>query len=161
MGKKRRKKKNKKKEIKNTQLDLGMKPKGLPAILNLVTSRVHRWLSYFEVIRFTKDFWVWFFLTLSIANTVFQSYIYIQSINKLPRIIPIFTFYNRLDLKLINSELVILIPLLSLAITVVVFFQAFKNYHKEKDITYILLGITAISLTALSFHIFKLAGQFI
>ena len=161
MGKKRRKKKNNKKEVKNTQLDLGMKPKGIPAILNLVTSRVNRWLSYFEVIRFTKDLWVWFFLTLSIANTVFQSYIYVQSINKLPSIIPIFTFYNRLDLKLINSDLIILVPLLSLAITIVVFFQAFKNYHKEKDITYILLGITAISLTALSFHIFKLAGQFI
>ncbi len=148
----------KKIEEKDTQLDFGLKnpPQN---IYYKYKDQYELWLSKLETRRFLKDILMWFVVILSISLLTTQIYT-IQTTANIPTIIPIFNYYFTLSKRLVSLEWIYLYPAIgTIALLSGVYF-ANKYYHKERELSKLLLMVILITNISLSIIFFKLVYTF-
>ena len=143
---------------KEVQLDFGLKnpPQN---IYFKYKDQYELWLSKLETRRFLKDVLMWFVLILSISLITTQVYT-IQTTNNIPTIVPIFNYYFTLAKRLSASEWIYLYP--SIGIFTLIFGLYFSNryYHKERDLSKLLLISILLTNVSLCVVFFKLVFTF-
>ncbi|PKN02482.1 hypothetical protein CVU76_00365 [Candidatus Dojkabacteria bacterium HGW-Dojkabacteria-1] len=150
--------KKKEKEKKEKQLDFGLKnpPQN---IYYKYKDQYELWLSGLETHRFMKDLLMWFVLVMSISLISTQIYS-ILNLEILPSRIPVLGYFFSLSLRLVDSFWIYFLPSLSILILISGFLFANKYYHRERELSKLLLVAVLLSTMSLSVIFFKLVYSF-
>lgn len=149
------KKKDSKKDV---QLDFGLKnpPQN---IYYKYKDQYELWLSKLETRRFLKDILMWFVLVLSITLVTTQIYT-IQTTENIPTIVPIFNYYFTLAKRLSASEWIYLYPGAGIVTLIIGLYFSNLYYHKERDLSKLLLISILLTNVSLCVVFFKLVFTF-
>jgi len=148
--------KKKTSQNKSEQLNLDLKKRNISNLRDKFLFVIKSWLSYFEVIKYTRDPLIWIPAVFYLWNTFFQFYIIQESINQLPNLIPLLPFANNLESKLVDKGLLIYIPVTLITLFMVTMYISFKNYHHERKVCYFMLFSSSFSSFMISLGIYKL-----
>lgn len=131
-----------KKEKKEKQLNFGLRntPKN---IYFKYKEQYDIWLAGLETKKFIKDPLTWLTIVISISLIVTQVYM-IETKDRIPSKIPVFNYFLSPIEKLVQNEYVYLFPLLSIVILLVTIFLSNKYYHKERDLSQIIIVTTLL-----------------
>lgn len=131
-----------KKEKKEKQLNFGLRntPKN---IYFKYKEQYDIWLAGLETKKFIKDPLTWLTIVISISLIVTQVYM-IETKDRIPSKIPVFNYFLSPIEKLVQNEYVYLFPLLSITILLVTIFLSNKYYHKERDLSQIIIVTTLL-----------------
>lgn len=131
-----------KKEKKEKQLNFGLRntPKN---IYFKYKEQYDIWLAGLETKKFIKDPLTWLTIVISISLIVTQVYM-IETKDSIPSKIPVFNYFLSPIEKLVQNEYVYLFPLLSIVILLVTIFLSNKYYHKERDLSQIIIVTTLL-----------------
>lgn len=131
-----------KKEKKEKQLNFGLRntPKN---IYFKYKEQYDIWLAGLETKKFIKDPLTWLTIVISISLIVTQVYM-IETKDRIPSKIPVFNYFLSPIEKLVQNEYVYLFPLLSIIILLVTIFLSNKYYHKERDLSQIIIITTLL-----------------
>lgn len=150
--------KKKEKEKKEKQLDFGLKnpPQN---IYYKYKDQYEIWLSGLETHRFMKDLLMWFVLIMSVSLISTQIYT-ILNLEILPSKIPVLNYFFSLHLRLVDSFWIYFFPSLSILVLFFGFLFANKYYHRERELSKLLLVAILLSTLSLSVIFFKLVYSF-
>ena len=131
-----------KKEKKEKQLDFGLR--GTPRnVYYKYKKQYDLWLAGLETKKFVKDPLTWLTIILSISLVVTQVYL-IESKDKIPQKVPIFNYFLNPVKKLTYDEYLYLLPLLCTLILLLTIFLSNKYYHKERDLSKIIMIVALL-----------------
>jgi len=147
-----------KKEKKEKQLEFGLK--GTPKnIYYKYKKQYELWLAGLETKKFIKDPLTWLTIILSISLVGTQIYM-IESKDKIPQKVPIFNYFLNPTKKLVHDEYLYLLPLLSILILLVTIILSNRYYHKERDLSKIIIIVALLVNTSLCLTFIKLFLSF-
>jgi len=131
-----------KKEKKEKQLDFGLR--GTPRnVYYKYKKQYDLWLAGLETKKFVKDPLTWLTIILSISLVVTQVYL-IESKDKIPQKVPIFNYFLNPVKKLAYDEYLYSLPLLCILILLLTIFLSNKYYHKERDLSKIIMIVALL-----------------
>jgi len=150
--------KKKKEEKKEKQLDFGLKnpPQN---IYYKYKDQYELWLARLETHKFMKDILVWFVLICS-SSLIFTQVYTIQTLERLPSKIPVFSYYFTLTMRLADSYWIYTYPAISLTVLLIGMYLANKYFHKERDLAKTLLITILLANISLSVIFMKLVYTF-
>lgn len=126
-----------KKEKKEKQLEFGLK--GTPKnIYYKYKKQYELWLAGLETKKFIKDPLTWLTIMLSSSLITTQLYL-IESKDRIPKKVPILNYFLNPTKKLVPEEYLYLLPLLSIIILLITIFLSNRYYHKERDLSKIII----------------------
>ena len=131
-----------KKEKKEKQLDFGLR--GTPRnVYYKYKKQYDLWLAGLETKKFIKDPLTWLTVILSISLIGTQIYL-IEVKDKIPQKVPIFNYFLNPVKKLAHDEYLYLLPLLCTLILLLTVFLSNKYYHKERDLSKIIIVVALL-----------------
>ena len=144
----------KKKKEKEMQLDFGLKntPKN---IYFKYKDQYDIWLAGFETKKFVKDSFTWFTLIISLSFVVTEI-ITIDQEDAIPSKIPLLNYYINPARRLVSEEYIYLFPILGVIVIISSLIIAGKSYHRERDLSRILLLAMLLSNLSLCLIFLKL-----
>ncbi len=131
-----------KKEKKEKQLQFGLKsaPKN---IYYKYKDQYELWLAGLETKKYIKDPLTWFSIILSLSLISTQIYI-IESKDKIPQQVPLFNYFLNPSKRLLPNEFIYLFPLGCLLILFLTIFLSNRYYHKERDLSKVIIIVTLL-----------------
>ncbi|MGI6423305.1 MAG: hypothetical protein ACOX0X_01615 [Candidatus Dojkabacteria bacterium] len=147
-----------KEEKKEKQLDFGLKnpPQN---VYYKYKDQYELWLARLETNKFMKDILVWFTLIISISLIFTQIYT-IETLDRLPSKIPVFSYYLTLSSRLVSSHWIYLYPIISIVILLTGMYISNKYFHKERDLAKTLLITILLANISLAIIFMKLVYTF-
>jgi len=110
--------------------------------LNIFTKykeRVETFKVKWDIRKYTKSFWVWLTIVLSISLIITQVYTIYEKFFNLPKKIPLFQMYVNSSAVLAETNYIYLIPVVSITIITAGIIFSNKYYNKERDLSNTLL----------------------
>ena len=144
---------------KDQQLSLGLKEPFFNRFLN-IRRRFVLWLAYIETKKYFRTPLTWLFIIPSISAIVLQIILIYFNFGKLPQYIPLTILNNLLQDRLQSSIQILILPILSLLITIIFINFTIKTYYREKLLSYFNLFFMFISDAGLTFALVKIIAQF-
>ncbi len=147
-----------KKEKKEKQLDFGLKnpPQN---IYYKYKDQYELWLSKLETRKFTQDILTWFVL-ITTSSLIFTQIYSIQTLENLPTRIPVFNYFFTLSMRLVNSNWIYIYTAMGILLLLIGTYFANKYYHREKELSKVLLIAVLLANISLSFIFMKLLYTF-
>ena len=147
-----------KKEEKEKQLDFGLKnpPQN---IYYKYKDQYELWLSKLETRKFTQDILTWFVLIIS-SSLIFTQIYSIESLESLPTRIPVFNYFFTLSMRLVNSNWIYIYPGIGILLLLTGTYYANRYYHREKELSKVLLIAVLLANLSLSVIFMKLLYTF-
>ncbi|MFA5622636.1 MAG: hypothetical protein WC981_00130 [Candidatus Dojkabacteria bacterium] len=147
-----------KKEKKEKQLDFGLKnpPQN---IYYKYKDQYELWLSKLETRKFTQDILTWFVLIIS-SSLIFTQIYSIQTLENIPSKIPVFNYFFTLSMRLVSSNWIYTHTVIGVLLLVVGTYYANKYYHREKELSKVLLIAVLLANISLSVIFMKLLYTF-
>lgn len=143
-----------KKEKKEKQLDFGLK--GTPRnVYYKYKKQYELWLAGLETKKFIKDPLTWLTIVLSVSLIITELYL-IETKDKIPQKVPIFNYFLNPTKKLVPDEYLYLLPLLSILILLITIFLSNRYYHKERDLSKIIIIVALLVNMSICFTFIKL-----
>lgn len=131
-----------KKEKKEKQLEFGLK--GTPKnIYYKYKKQYELWLAGLETKKFIKDPLTWLSIIISLSLITTQVYL-IESKDRIPQKVPVLNYFINPTKKLVHDEYLYLLPLLSVIILLLTIFLSNKYYHKERDLSKIIIIVSLL-----------------
>ncbi|MDX9738770.1 MAG: hypothetical protein RBT33_00190 [Candidatus Dojkabacteria bacterium] len=147
-----------KKEKKEKQLDFGLKnpPQN---IYYKYKDQYELWLSKLETRKFTQDILTWFVLIIS-TSLIFTQIYSIETVESLPTRIPVFNYFFTLSMRLVDSNWIYVYPAIGVLLLLVGTYYANRYYHREKELSKVLLITILLANLSLSVIFMKLLYTF-
>ncbi len=130
-------------------MELGLRSP-LANVLFNVKGRIAKLFLYFDAARYFKDALNWFYIVLTISLIAIQIYFSIKSYNQLPAEVPMLSYFNQLDKRLIYRQYIFALPLVSILMLFIAGRFSYKYFHKERALTRILLLILLLSTSLIT-----------
>lgn len=145
-------------EKKEKQLDFGLKnpPQN---IYYKYKDQYDLWLARLETHKFMKDILVWFVLICSISLIFTQIYT-IETLNRLPSQIPVFSYFFTLSMRLADSYWIYTYPAISTIVLLVGIYLSNRYFHKERELAKVLLITILLANISLAIIFMKLVYTF-
>ena len=153
------KKKKTPKPVKEKQLDLGLKQSPLNNIVKH-KENLERFKAKWDIRKYTKSSWVWFTIVISISLITTQIYTVIEHINLLPKKFPLYQFYVDNTERLVSSEMVYLVPAVSLILLIIGIIFSNKFYNKERNLSNTLLMVMLCSIIIITVSLIRLINLY-
>ncbi len=150
-----KKRSTKEKVNKPVQLDLGMRSPFVN-IFYKIKERFKKTFIYFEIVSFARTPLNWFLIILSISLILIGVFYIYSTYYSLPSQIPMLSYFTSLKKKLVDTEYIFALPTLSLLILIVGSQVAYKYFHKEREMTNLLLFISLCSIFLITLLILRI-----
>jgi hypothetical protein len=144
---------------KEKQLELGLKSP-LRNRLYQIKDRIAKIFAYLEIIKFLKDPLNWLFLTLSLSFIAIQSYFIYTTRESLPTQLPIFSYFTDLEKKLVSTNFIYALPVISLIVMIAGSRISYRYFHKERVMSVLLLLSMLLSIILVSLLVLKVTMPF-
>ncbi len=142
------------------QYDLGFKE----PIGNKIKDRKWKVELFFLKIRtntLLKNPFVWILSFLTITLILIQKYYYDNFFSKIPKEIPLFQIKDNLEHRLVDSNILQIIMIVSALLTVVSIFLAIKTYYKFKILSFMILGNIFLSILIITIEYIRVFSIYI
>lgn len=143
-----------KKEKKEKQLQFGLKS-APQNIYYKYKEQYELWLAGLETKKYIKDPLSWLTIVLSTSFIATQIYL-IQAKEKIPTRIPLFNYFLNPSKRLMPSKYIYLFPLVCLLILLLTIYLSNRYYHKERDLSKIIILVTLLANLSICLIFIKL-----
>jgi|SRR5690606_1098006 len=140
----------------NKQMELGLKSPFFNILFNL-KAKARNLLLYFEAAKYFKDFLNWLYIVLVVCLIATQVYFAIKAYAQLPSQIPLFSYFNQLEKRLVTKEFLIALPVVSAIMLFVSGRFSYKYFHKERALARLLLLIMLLSISLITMLSLKIS----
>jgi hypothetical protein len=154
-----KRKAQKKKEVQVKQLSLGLKSPFVNVFFNLKNVFTKR-IVYFESNKYIKDQTIWCLISFQIVLILLQLILILNSIGKLPTMLPLISFVSNPIYSILSKYFIILNPILSLGLFVLNLRLSRTNYYHDKKISIYLSFLFSLIILAIYINLFRIILAF-
>lgn len=150
----------KSKEAKEQQLDMGFKE----PFSNKIKKDKYKIDLFFVRLRtnsLLKNPAIWILSFLTISFLLIQKHYYDNYFNQLPKDIPLFKIKESLEFRLVDSNYLLPILLISILLTIVSLILTLRTYYKFKILSIMILGNLFLSIFLITVAYIRIFGIYI
>ena len=149
----------KKKEEKAKQLSLGLRSPFVNIFFNIKNVFKKR-AVYFENNKYIRDQLVWSMTSLQIVLILLQLVLILNTISKLPTMIPLISFTNNPAYSILSKYFIIFNPVLSLGLFALNLRLVRVNYYENKKTSIYLSFLFSLIILAIYINLFQIILTF-